>query len=588
MKKPEFEVFSIFLVSVVKEIEYLAVKKRIWSTMNSDMMVLLPGVGLVVLGILFGFALANILWRRRQASLRKDVEKRIRNEFSEEDRLERIQLLEQKEKLFSEHAVKLEELLEKEKVLGRKENEILRSKTDIQQGREELSVDVNKIKQKERNLEKREKKATSLEEKLTAKIDDYVQKLELLSGISADEAREHLIEKVSNDVKARSAAIIRAERVRAKEESEREGKKIIAMAIQRCAVDEAVQVTTSSVPLPNEGVKSRIIGKEGRNVRSFEAATGVKVVVDDTPETVILSSYDPARREVASRAMTKLIKDGGFTPSKIEDVVGQCKKALEKEMISEGKKALTEIKASRHHPELPQSVGMLKYRTSFGQNLLQHCLEVAHLSGLMAAEVGLDVNLAKRAGLLHDIGKTVSREMEGSHVELGIELGNRFNEHPIVKEAIAEHHEDNERMSAICFLVKAADTISSIRPGGRREDLEGYAQRIMRLEEVANSFTGVRDVYAINAGREIRVMVKGDQIGDDDAEILAFEIAERVKNELTFAGEVKVMVVRETRSVRHVGRNRNGRGPRNSGNNRRGGYRRNGVSREDRKTVAAN
>ena len=556
--------------------------------MNSEITYLLPGVGLVLLGLLLGFAFANILWRRRQSDYKKDIEKQVKDEFSEEDRLERIQLLEEKEKLYGDHAAKLEELQKKEKHLGDRENKISSAKIEIQQGREELNIENNRAKQKESGLVQREKKLLRRDEEVSTKINEYGQKLELLSGLSSEEAREFLIDKVSEDVKARSAAIIRAERVRVKEESEREGKKIIAMAIQRCAVDEAVQVTTSSVPLPQEAVKSRIIGKEGRNVRTFEAATGVKVVVDDTPETVLLSSYDPARREVACRAMTKLIKDGGFTPSKIEDVVGQCQKALEKEMISEGKKALTEIKANRHHPDLPYSVGMLKYRTSFGQNLLQHCLEVAHLSGLMAAEVGLDVNLAKRAGLLHDIGKTVSREMEGSHVELGIELGDRFNQHPIVKEAIAEHHEDNERMSAICFLVKAADTISSIRPGGRREDLEGYAQRIMRLEEVANSFTGVKDVYAINAGREVRVMVKGDQVGDDDAEILAFEIAERVKNELTFAGEVKVMVVRETRSVRHVGRNRNGRGSRNSGNGRKGGHRRNGISHSQRKPTTAN
>ncbi len=380
------------------------------------------------------------------------------------------------------------------------------------------------------------------------------------------------MEHLAGEVRARSAALVRAERARAKEESEREAKKIIAMAIQRCVVEEAVQVTTSSVPLPSEGIKSRIIGKEGRNVRTFEAATGVKVVVDDTPETVLLSTYDPARREIASRAMQKLIADGGFTPNRIEEVVEACRKDLDVEMIREGKKALEEIGANQYHAELPHYVGMLKYRASFGQNLLQHCLEVAHLAGLMAAELRLDVRLAKRAGLLHDIGKTVSREMEGSHVELGIELGDRFEEHPIVKEAIAEHHEDNERMSSIGFLVKAADTISSIRPGGRREDLEGYARRIMKLEEVANSFEGVKDVYAINAGREIRVMVEGERIGDDDAEMLAFDIAERVKNELTFAGQVKVMVVRETHAVRYTGRGRGnrprGRGPRRGANRR--------------------
>ena len=344
-----------------------------------------------------------------------------------------------------------------------------------------------------------------------------------------------------------------------REESEREAKKIIAQAIQRCAVDEAVQVSTSTVTLPSESIKSRIIGKEGRNVRTFETATGVKVVVDDTPDTVLLSSFDPAKREVAARAMERLISDGGFTPNHIEEVVEQCKQSVEDDMEKAGRKALAEIGANDTHPELPHYVGMLKYRTSFGQNLLQHCLEVAHLSGLMAAEIGLDVRLARRAGLLHDIGKTVSREMEGSHIELGVNLADKFEEHPVVKEVIAEHHEDNERTSPICFIVKAADTISSIRPGGRREDLEGYARRIMRLEEIANSFEGVKDVFAINAGREIRVMVRGDRIGDDDAAILAFDIAERVKNELTFAGQVKVMVVRETRAVRYTGRLRNRR-----------------------------
>jgi len=387
-----------------------------------------------------------------------------------------------------------------------------------------------------------------------------------------------MMEHLATEVRGRAAAMIRAERAKAKEESDRVGRKIIAQAIQRCAVEEAVQVTTSTVPLPNEGIKSRIIGKEGRNVRTFETATGVKVVVDDTPDTVLLSSYDPARREVASRAMQQLIADGGFTPARIEEVVKGCRKALDGDMIKVGKEALSEVGANGYHGDLPYYVGMLKYRASFGQNLLQHCLEVAHLSGLMAAEMGMDVRLAKRAGLLHDIGKTVSREMEGSHVELGIELGERFDEHPVVREVIAEHHEDDERLSPICFLVKAADTISSIRPGGRREDGEGYARRIMHLEEIATSFEGVKDVFAINAGREIRVMVRSDEIGDDDAEMLAFDIAERVKTELTFAGQVKVMVVRETRSVRYTGRSRNNK--RNNGVRNGGGRRsRNGGRR---------
>jgi ribonuclease Y len=288
-------------------------------------------------------------------------------------------------------------------------------------------------------------------------------------------------------------------------------------------------------------------------------------VVDDTPDTVLLSAFDPAKREIGVTAMKRLINDGGFTPGHIEQVVADCQSKLEEEIGKEGKRGLEEIKATNYHPELPHYVGMMKYRTTYGQNLLQHSLEVAKLAAVMASELGLDVKLAMRAGLLHDIGKTLSREMEGSHIELGIDLGERFNEHPVVREVIAEHHEHHERQSSICFLVRAADTVSSTRPGGRREDLEGYAQRIMKLEEIANSFEGVRDVYAINAGREMRVMVRGDRISDDDAEMLAFDIAERVKSEVTFAGEVKVMVVRETRAVRYSGRGRN----RRNQNNRR-------------------
>ena len=538
----------------------------------ADLNMLLAGLGILVLGGILGYLISGQAKRNALAQVEMEAEKRIAQNMAEEERSQHLELLEEKDQWYKAKAQQEQELEDQLAELNQREKGLADGGHQLQAKREELDKDLGRFRQQESRILQREKTAKDKDEALNAKLNEYRERLEVVANLSIDEAREQMMEHLAGEVRARSAAMIRAERARAKEESEREAKKIIAMAIQRCAVEEAVQVTTSCVPLPNEGIKSRIIGKEGRNVRTFEAATGVKVVVDDTPETVLLSSYDPARREVASRAMQRLIADGGFTPNRIEEVVGECQKALEEDMIREGKKALAEINAHNYHADLPHYVGMLKYRASFGQNLLQHCLEVAHLAGLMAAEVGLDVRLTKRAGLLHDIGKTVSREMEGSHVELGIELGDRFEEHPIVKEAIAEHHEDNERMSSICFLVKAADTISSIRPGGRREDLEGYARRIMRLEEVANSFEGVKDVYAINAGREIRVMVKGERIGDDDAEMLAFDIAERVKNELTFAGQVKVMVVREIRAVRYTGRNRGssrrGRTGRRSGGRR--------------------
>jgi ribonucrease Y len=519
-----------------------------------ELLIALSGLG----GLLVGGGLGLLIYHQFKKStlnlLKQEVEERVMRQLAEEERTRRLGLLEEKDSWYRVKSQQEKEIEEQFAELNRREKTLTGKDREVNSQREELRKEWVRFKNKERRLRGREKMIQDREDELNQALESYHQRLELVSNMTADEAREQLMEHLADEVRARMAAMIRAERTRAKDEIDREAQKIIAQSIQRCAVEEVVQMTTSTVALPTEGIKSRIIGKEGRNVRTFELATGVKVVVDDTPDTVLLSSYDPARREVAVRAMKQLIADGGFTPNRIEEVVERCRKELDEDMVKEGKEALAEIGAVDAHPELPYYVGMLKYRASFGQNLLQHSLEVAHLSGLMAAEIGLDVRLARRAGLLHDLGKTVSREMEGSHVELGVELAERFGEPPVVREAIAEHHEDNERLSPICFLVKAADTISSTRPGGRREDLEGYARRIMRLEEIANSFDGVKDVYAINAGREIRVMVKSDRISDDDAEMLAFDIAERVKNELTFAGQVKVMVVRETRAVRYTGR----------------------------------
>ena len=544
-----------------------------------DMIQALAGLGLLALGGGLGFLLSYQLKRGVLPQVEKEAEDRVRQQLAEEARAVRLGLLEERDNWYKTKARQEAELEDQLADLDRRDKSLAQLMRDLNTQKEEQSRAWNRLKNQERRIVQRERSLKGEEEELGQVRTEYQQRLELASGLPADEAREQMMEHLASEVRGRAAAMIRSERTKAKEESDREGKKIIAQAIQRCAVEETVHLVTSTVPLPNEGIKSRIIGKEGRNVRAFETATGVKVVVDDTPDAVLLSSYDPARREVASRAMHQLIGGGGFTPTKIEEVVEACSKALDKDMIEVGKGALNEIGASQYHADLPYYVGMLKYRASFGQNLLQHCLEVAHLSGGMAAEVGLDVSLAKRAGLLHDIGKTVSKELEGGHVELGIKLGERFDEHPIVKEVIAEHHEDHDRLSPICFLVKAADTISSIRPGGRREDPEGYTRRIMRLEEIATSFEGVKDVYAINAGREIRVMVCGEQIGDEDAEMLAFDIAERVKAELTFAGQVKVVVVRQTQVVRQTER---GRGDRRNNDARNGNSRRprNGSRRE--------
>ncbi len=513
----------------------------------------LCGLGLLLVGVGLGIIVSHYLKKVNQQRFEEEAEARAVRRLAEDERAQRITFLEEKDgwyRVKADQERKIEETIESQ---SRREKESSSRERELENQRSDLRKEWTRFKNQERRLGSRERAIRDTEVEMEAVKREFREKLELAANLTGDEAKEQLLEHLQSEVRARAAATIRAERTRAREEADREARRIVAQAIQRCAVEEAEHVSTSTVTLPGENLKSRIIGKEGRNVRAFENATGVKVVVDDTPDTVLLSSFDPLRREVATRSMERLIRDGGFTPSRIEEVVADAKRALDEDMEDAGRRALSEIGAGEYHPDLPASVGRLKYRYSYGQSQLQHCLEVGQLAGLMAMELGLDAPLTRRAGLLHDIGKTVSREVEGSHIDLGVELADRFGEHPVVREVIAESHEDHERVDPICFLVKAADAISSTRPGGRREDLEGFARRIMRLEEIATSFEGVKDVFAINAGREIRVMVRGDRISDDDAEILAFDIAERVRQELTFAGEVKVMVVRETRVVRYAG-----------------------------------
>ena len=521
------------------------------------------GAGLLFVGMGIGFSVMHHLKRGSQARIEKEIEDRLSRKLAEENRSQQIDFLEEKDNWYQVRSEQEKGLEELHLQLNEQECEIAVKDREVTAQRENLNKERARLKAEERKTINREAEIRKSRAELDEVRDQYTQRLELVANMTTEEATEKLSEQLSDELKGRSAAMIRAARARAREESEKEARKIIAQAIQRCAVEEAEHFSTASVALPSEGIKSRIIGKDGRNVRAFEAATGVKVVVDDTPDTVLLSSFDPVKRETAAIAMQRLVKDGGFTPNRIDEVVAIAKDEIEKDMVAAGKRALRDISATVYHSELPNTIGRLKYRSSYGQNQLQHCLEVAHLTGLMAGDIGVDVKLARRAGLLHDIGKTISRDLEGTHIDLGVELAERYGEGQVVKEVIAEHHEDHERLNPICFLVKAADAISSSRPGGRREDLEGYARRIIKLEEIANSFEGVKDVYAINAGREIRVMVRGDRIGDDDAEILAFDIAERVKSELTFPGEVKVMVVRETRAVRHTGRTRGKRGNNN-------------------------
>jgi ribonuclease Y len=404
----------------------------------------------------------------------------------------------------------------------------------------------------EKDLDIRVKSVSEKQAELSRLVEEENIKLERASGISREEAKRQLMENMVNDAKQEAGQTIKAVRDQAKDEAKKEAKRIIVQAIQRTAADHSVETTVSVLNIANEEMKGRIIGREGRNIRAFEAATGVDVIVDDTPEAVILSGFDAFRREVARVALERLIADGRIHPGRIEETVEKVRKELEEELLHAGENVLLELGIHGVHSEIVRLIGKMKYRSSYGQNVLQHSLEVAYLSGIMAAELGLDANLAKRAGLLHDIGKAVDRNVEGPHALLGYEIAKEYNEHPIVVNAIGSHHEDIAMETPIAVLVQAADAISGARPGARRESLEGYVKRLEKLENLAKSFDGVAKTYAIQAGREVRVVVEHDKIDDTMAEQLAHDIAARIQQEMEYPGQIKVTVIREVRAISYA------------------------------------
>jgi len=432
-----------------------------------------------------------------------------------------------------------------EKILSDREANLDR-KVDI------LNRKERDIQNKEKILFARDKALRSKDEELKRLIADQNKQLEKIAQMTAEEAKKLLMGNLESQARQEAAQLIKEIKEQAEQTAEKEAKNIIISAIQRCAADHTVESTVSVVNLPNEEMKGRIIGREGRNIRSFETATGIDVIVDDTPEAVILSGYDPIRREVARMALEKLTLDGRIHPARIEEVVAKCEKEMEVIIRETGEQTCFDVGIHGIHPELVKLLGKLQFRTSYGQNVLQHSKEVAYLSGLMAAELGLDANLAKRAGLLHDIGKAVDRETEGTHTQIGYSVAQKYGENPMVLNAIAAHHEDVLHESAYSVLVQAADAISGARPGARRETLEGYIKRLEKLEELADSFKGVAKAYAIQAGREIRVIVEHEHIDDKGAEGLAGEIAKKIEAELEYPGQIKVTVIRETRAVEYA------------------------------------
>ena len=465
-----------------------------------------------------------------------------------------------------DEAIKAADAKKREASLEVKE-ETIKARHDFEKETKERRAELQKYEQRVLSKEETvEKKATVLERKeqsLTAKeknIDTekaqlqelqakHLQELERISGLTSDQAKEQLLSAVKEDVKHETAMYVKEMETRAKEDARKKAKEYVVTAIQKCAVDHVAETTISLVQLPNDEMKGRIIGREGRNIRSIENATGVELIIDDTPEAVVLSSFNPVRREIARIALEKLIVDGRIHPARIEEMVEKATKEVETMMREEGEAATLELGVHGIHPELVRLLGRMKFRTSYGQNALKHSMEVAQLSGLLAAEIGVDVRMAKRAGLLHDIGKSIDHEVEGSHVELGVNLCKKYKENPIVINAVASHHGDEEPESLIACLVQAADAISAARPGARSETLESYTTRLKQLEEIADSFQGVDKTFAIQAGREIRVMVVPEQISDDDMILLARDISNQIEENLDYPGKIKVNVIRESRVV---------------------------------------
>ena len=515
-----------------------------------DVLLLIPMLVVVIIVFFYlGWMMNSRIGKRSISTAEEQAKKILEDADKEAKNVKREKLLEVKDEWYKKKTEFDKEVQQKRQKLNALEKQL-----SLREENSEKKFDL--VLQKERENKKFEQELIEQRKIIDRKLEELNHleqeqnaKLEKISGLSSEEAKKMLMENLANEAKTEAAATLKEISDRAKAEGKREAQKIIVQSIQRTAADHSIESTVSVVQIQNDEMKGRIIGKEGRNIRAFESSTGVDVIVDDTPEAVILSSFDQFRREVARVSLERLISDGRIHPARIEEVVEKVKVELEEEMMRDGENVVMQLGLHNMHNELIRHIGKMKFRSSFGQNLMQHSIEVAYLTGIMAAELGLETNLAKRAGLLHDIGKTVDKSVEGPHALIGYEFTKKFNENAIVVNAVGSHHEDIEMEHPIAALVQAADAISGARPGARREPLESYVKRLENLESLAKSFEGVAKTYAIQAGREVRVVVEHDKVDDLLADKLAKEIAAKIENEMEYPGQIKVTVIREVRKI---------------------------------------
>ena len=503
---------------------------------------IIVGLAALGLGILVGYILRKSIGEKTIGNAETKARNLILDAENKAETIKKELVLEAKEEAHRQRN-------EAEKDIRERRNEIQKSERRLVQKEESIDKKLENIERKEENITKQEKNISRKQSEMDRALKQQLEELEKISGYTVDEAKDIILQKVEHEARNEAAVLYKDIENKAREEADKKAKEIITGAIQRCAADHVAESTVSVVPLPSDEMKGRIIGREGRNIRAIENATGIDLIIDDTPEAVILSGFDPVRREIARLALEKLIVDGRIHPARIEEMVNKAEREVNNIIKEEGEQATFEVGIHNLHPELVKLLGRLRYRTSYGQNVLKHSVEVAHLAGLMAGELGLDVTLAKRAGLLHDIGKALDHEQEGTHVDIGIEVLRKYKESEAVINGMAAHHGDYEPKSTEAVLIAAADALSAARPGARRETLETYIKRLQKLEEIANTTEGVENSYAIQAGREIRIIAKPDEVSDDAIALLARDISKKIESELEYPGQIKVNVVRETRAI---------------------------------------